>query len=505
MTASLTFRVGMADETWSTAGWTHLVEHLAAGSVSDKSVASNASTSLIDTTFQLQGPPAAVMDGLATIAHRLGDDAFPGLAHEATILQQENRHRGTNLISHALAQRFGAAGPGLVHYGEPGLPGATEQSLREHARHWFTAENAVLVVAGDLPADFRLGLPRGNHRPPTEPEAIVGPRHVWYPEPAGGEWLAASGRVERTWATGVMVALLSDRFVQRFRHELAWAYAPEVVVERIGAATSVVMLTCRIEPQHQAESSQVFMEWLDEVGKMGFTQPEVDEFRAQRQPWEASEQSAFYRAVGEGYQTLAGEGVDAGRRMEDVTADDVNEQLRHLVDSLFLGLPPRALVPPGFRESQAPMAMRPDEPFHPLLEVPADEVLGWTWGSDQVYFGARSGRNRMIHPARVQGVTVYPDGGLLVVDHEGFPAQFEPALLKNGDQLATRLLDEVPATAVTPGPPRDPREIPTPASARERLTAMATKRVLQPGVIITALLLVGLVFRLLTWLLEAQQ
>ncbi|MDQ6715287.1 MAG: hypothetical protein M3Z83_04175, partial [Actinomycetota bacterium] len=53
------------------------------------------------------------------------------------------RGRGGGEVGRALLERYGARGPGLAAYEEPGLSRATPESLRDLAHRVFVRENCA--------------------------------------------------------------------------------------------------------------------------------------------------------------------------------------------------------------------------------------------------------------------------------------------------------------------------------------------------------------------------
>lgn len=109
-------------------------------------------TTLLTTSFEFFGEPPLVAAALTEVCHRLHGVRFEDVAHEAGILAAEQQFRQLSVLSDALQRRFGASGPGLAAYGEPGLGQVDADYLHEWVRRRFTVENAVLIVDGP---DFR--------------------------------------------------------------------------------------------------------------------------------------------------------------------------------------------------------------------------------------------------------------------------------------------------------------------------------------------------------------
>ncbi len=169
--ASLVFRIGMADETLPTSGWLHLVEHLALHGRETPTLQVNGSEGLLETRFDLSGPPDEVCRAFEAITGWLADPRVDGLADEARVLRAESEWRGVGPVGRALQERYGTTGPGLVGYEEPGLTRVDEAALRELCARAFTRGNAALALSTAPPPGLRLLLPEG----PKVPKGLVMP------------------------------------------------------------------------------------------------------------------------------------------------------------------------------------------------------------------------------------------------------------------------------------------------------------------------------------------
>ncbi len=132
----------------------------------------------------------------------------------------------------SLRWRYGAQGPGVGSYAEPGLVRATPEVLWERCRRVFNRGNAVLVLDGAPPHRLGLGLADGSFLPPAPAVSVESEFPAAYQESAD---LVLSGVVERSHEAGVAASLLEKSLVDVStgrRVELTgryawWGWTPE--------------------------------------------------------------------------------------------------------------------------------------------------------------------------------------------------------------------------------------------------------------------------------------
>ena len=71
--AELVFGVGLADETFTTTGVTHLVEHMAMRRLGEHVHAANAGVGLCMTSFEVSSSPAVVVEHLRRVCRALAE------------------------------------------------------------------------------------------------------------------------------------------------------------------------------------------------------------------------------------------------------------------------------------------------------------------------------------------------------------------------------------------------------------------------------------------------
>lgn len=161
------FRVGSAHETLATSGITHLIEHLALREQVLSEAHLNGQTHADVTLFHVAGSTTDVVTYLNDVCAALRDLPVDRIDTEKDILRSEAEGKNPGFGGHMRISRHGARGFGLVGYGERGLDRITTDEVLDWAATWFTRENAVAWVTGDvLPEGLDLRLPAGRRMPP---------------------------------------------------------------------------------------------------------------------------------------------------------------------------------------------------------------------------------------------------------------------------------------------------------------------------------------------------
>lgn len=236
--AALIVRAGIADETLPTTGWLHLAEHLALHDRDRGTLRVDGSVSLQTTRLAAQGDPAEVAATMTAICDWLANPVLDRVAEESRVLRAESEYRGTGDAATAMLQRFGARGPGLAGYTEPGLSRATPDGIRDLVRRFFTTGNVALMLDGPPPAALRLGLPAGARVPLPDTPRADDPRPAAYLTPAH---LVLSGEVPRTAAATFLPTVLHDMLRRDRREGAGGAYAPWSSYEAVDAESAVVL------------------------------------------------------------------------------------------------------------------------------------------------------------------------------------------------------------------------------------------------------------------------
>jgi hypothetical protein len=215
LAARLMFRFGMADEAITESGWQHLLEHASLDSLGRGGrVDINGNVGLLETGFDFHGDPAGVVEHLGRLVEWLAAPRLDRLDHERGVLRAESDLRGTTPFGRALSWRYGARGPGLASYLEPGLGRATPEALADRAARVFVRDNAVLVLDGPPPEGLSIDLPPGA----LLPVPVATPVET---DPAGYEDVSGivfSSTVPRDGDMWIGVQVLQRVLTERLRH-----------------------------------------------------------------------------------------------------------------------------------------------------------------------------------------------------------------------------------------------------------------------------------------------
>lgn len=182
ITGTLTFGVGMSDETPTLAGITHLLEHVVLRLIQPVPVIHSGVVEPDSIEFFATGTADAVAnflkrvaDAISTITAVTDED----IRLEKQIIETEKPGSFGGISPGLLTNRFGLRGLGLTVFGGPTTHALTRTELVEWARRWLTRENAALSFTGDVPAALDVRLPSGppaTHKP--TPPTVDSPRLV---------------------------------------------------------------------------------------------------------------------------------------------------------------------------------------------------------------------------------------------------------------------------------------------------------------------------------------
>ncbi len=450
LAAQLVFRQGVADEPLPESGWLHLLEHLALHGRGGGALQVNGSVSLLLTSFDAHGPPAEVADHLREVTAWLVDPRFVELERERGVLRAEAETRG-GPVTGALGWRYGAQGPGVCAYPEPGLARATADPLRERASRVFTAGNAVLLLDGPPPDNLRLELP--DRRLQAPPQAIPCEESL----PAAyvdGPGVVVSGVVSRSHEATFVPDLLQRQLRRRLRDEAGGAYAPWAVYEPVDDDRAVVVAGSDLLPELHKTIATVVTELAKDLARRGPEAAALQELVVQRTQALHDPYAAFGVALRAGHAVLNGrEPQTFDEIREELTATDVERVRGHLAEfsaSMLVGLPPEAdnlflrkleLIP------ESPQARR--RTFR-NVNWPADrgELVV---APDRIELRA-GGDARGAAVDDVIALFAFADGGRHVLRSDGYGINVDPRVWRRGEDAVAEIDRIVPADRHLPVP-----------------------------------------------------
>lgn len=440
LVASLMFRHGMADETFTESGWAHAIEHLALHGRGSGSLSVNGSVSPLITSFDSHGPSSAVRSHLADVCAWLANPTFELLDRERGVLRAESALRD-NPASRALTWRFGACGAGLPGLGEPGLWRATPEGLAARTARVFNRANAILVLDGAPPVDLVLPLPSGDFQPPRETIPCDQPLPAAYQERSG---VVISGLVPRSSAATVLPALLQRAFTDTFRVQAGSAYAPWGHYEAVGGTDAVVIAGTDINPDAGPSVARLTLDLVSRLSREGPDPEQLNELveaivQSVSDPYHVA--ALAFRAAHAAFEGRAPETfeevLDGARSL---TPETVGESLASFCSSLLLGLPPGAAwydELPTLRQPTARVGTGRRFRHRNWPGTAARVVIG----QDQIQVGAGELLTSM-SLGRVVGMHASPDGRRGLTCRDGWTIHVDPAEW-HGGRSAVALLDDL--------------------------------------------------------------
>lgn len=459
--ASLLFRWGMADETLPTSGWTHLLEHLALHGPRAPHIQVNGSVGLVQTSFDVAARAEDVVSELGMICARIGRIDTREFDHERRVLAAESEKRGTPSLAQALLWRYGAQGPGLAGYSEPGLARATPEGLTALARHVFARQNAVLVLDGPVPPGLRLELPDGERRP--LPALIPCPQP--YPSAYAhfGPEVLLTAEIERSTTAIATARILGRRVTEGLRHERAVAYSPWARYERMGTR-ALVSIGTDAATEHVGTAVADLLGAVSAMADQGPTSAEVEEDRAAAHQWQQdplAAPSAIWSAAEDelfGREPLLPSALRAA--VDSVDEEAVRAAARQLRSSLMLG------VPVGTAHAVTTLPWLDNHRDSPELFAPTRHTRRrdiTTALLERGQEGLRYSEGLTVLEVRyadLAGVLALPDGARRLIRPDGYSVVIEPTLWNHGEQIVADIDRHVPPDRVMPQPARNPEHIP---------------------------------------------
>ena len=458
------FRQGQSDETLTTSGWTHLLEHMALEGRDVGSFDVNGSVDLLLTSFDVSGAPTDVTRHFAELTRWLAEPSMRRLHHSVNILKAERGQRALGSVASALVWRYGAQGPGLCGFDELGLTRVEPPDLMELAQRVFTRGNAVLVMDGEPPPGLTLSLPDGPLRPTVAPTPCdeVLPTNAAYSAVPGD--LCLSGVLSRSGAATTVGRILTTQLKGLLRDSAGTSYSPWASYQVLDAEDALLCVGSDVDEERIVRQLGRIIDLLDTMYRHGPLDDELrfDRERALRQY--ADPQMLPANAWAMGRDALLGKSLsdvdelkDEVERMTKIEVREVAEGFRR---SLMIGLPPRVH---GYKQFVAWMTP-PDPPQD--RGTPVRSARHRRQGCRCRLVAHARGRaarhhawRRLHGPRRHDGLprwTTHVDRpGCLSARHRADP-------VKQGEQLVAEIDSRVPEAVRLPMPARQPEAIPRP-------------------------------------------
>lgn len=443
---ALTFRVGMADESVPVRGITHLVEHLVMREAHDVDVRCNASVDLSRTTFWASGEQEEVVVFLQRVGRALRRLPVQHLASERDLIAVEEEHHTVSLPSPV--QHFGAQRYGVVYF-EQQLAHLEPEQLTAWVRERFTADNAVLTLAGVEPHRVPLRLPAGRFHPePPVHDRREGPTlHVDTSE----KTVTLTALTTAAWQVPVLVGVLDRAVMNRLRHVEHLAYGAGAREVRINQVTTMVSITSDCVPGREQD---LVVALLDELRGLTTRIPDDLVLRSMgRVHDDAQESSGMAELTERSLHVLYGARPPAStatmeRELDAITTASLQALLRDLLANCVLRTPV-PVRPPGSWLSHGESALQPWVGGRTFVALDGSRRLTLSGN------GLQEGE-RQITWSSITAAFVTDDVWTLVT-RKGLRLDVRPADWVAGPELLAELGDRVPTATRIPGPWRKAR------------------------------------------------
>jgi hypothetical protein len=491
----------MVDEDLPSTGLTHLLEHLALHDRARGPLHVNGTVSLCGTRFDAHGPADQVAAAFTAIAGWLAAPELTEREREQRVLRAEAAFRGGNDVGIALLNRYGAQGPGLAGYAEPGLSRATDDDLRALAARAFTRGNAALFLDGPPPPGLQLGLPDGSPRPTPVARPCEDDLPAAY---AMRQGIALSGAVPRTAAATILPLALREVLNEDLREREGGAYAPwshyepvddEVAVAFAGSDASPALLPTLVDRTLERVREVQYDKVLEAVV------PDIVSQVVQHLTDPYNAPALAHRAAADHLRGVQPQTLDeVVEEMRSVSPQDVAEVAHAFRASLLLGVDAAATW-------NKPMRMLSMRPITDPIDGRARRSASYPSHRERLVVGERAVQVRSAAGARtierkdVAGLFLYPDGGRDVVARDGWNLTVEPRLWSGGSQAVAALDAMVPSDLHIPMLERPAEQLPRPMTNAEQARHLWKQARSTPMFVTTLswLLVVGLIGGLYWW------
>jgi zinc protease len=468
--AGLVVRLGAADETFLTAGISHLLEHLALFGLGRPGDHSNGYVDQTRMVFLAEGDEDEIQHFLDSLTRQLAEPPLHRLEDERGVLKAERARQRPALQDSQDLWRYGTRSYGLMGTEQFGVDLVSPNQLQEWSARFANRSNSVLWLSGPPPAGLSLHLPAGTAQPPPDPRTgILSQFPAWFTGP--DDWAAFDCLLPRSPATAALASILEGRLVDDLRSNRAVAYSPgtdhrplTLEVVRLSAFTDLVA-------GRQAEAIRPFLTALEELssdlGSKGAVREEeltqwLNRFR--RRAADPNYGLSLLNTVAcdmasGGPPVVADEALDRARR---VIPEQVAEAAR-LGQETLLAQVPSGLEPRRESWSAAPSSLYADLSGRPFRSRFHDERSTDTIHIAPAGITLRTGSgNHTVTAADTVAVIRWDDGRRVLIGGDGVRVLVEPTLWHDGAQLVGHVDSAWPAELVVDRGARPASSIPQP-------------------------------------------
>ena len=272
--AVLVFRIGVADETLSTRGICHLVEHLAI-EPRPRLFSWNGWCSIDSTGFWAEGERDEVLDYLSGVARMLHPLPHERMVAERQILATEGNQGSGSIVTTLLSCRWGARTYGSASYDEYGLYRVDQDEAQAWADRYFVADNAVLLMTGEPPDGFSIELPRGERHTLPSAESIRGlqlPTGI----SLGQGGVGVGMEIERSRGTGLALGVLASAATNRLRHELGVTYHVGADYQLAGTEKAHLTIAADCLDTNAEQVANTLLAVIDNIASNGPDEAELE-------------------------------------------------------------------------------------------------------------------------------------------------------------------------------------------------------------------------------------
>ncbi len=465
--ATLTFRVGAADEALPQRGLTHLVEHLAFDSIEVPTAEHHAQVNVLTTDFATFGRDEDVVAFFDTITTGLAEIELGRLENERDILKAEAATRGGSLEETMLNWRYGFLPFGRQTCEEFGLLSVDAETVRRWAAERFTRQNAVLCLTGEPPSDLRLNLSDGEWQaPPPATDLVQGTS--WFVTP--GTDVGVLSVLPRTPAADALSAILFRRLFVLLRRELNATYAPSTTFAWRDADSGHLWIRADAAHGRTQEVFDRITNLLLQVGAGGVPDDDLALWRR----WVTSPSDPVWsrgaHLFRSGDDVLLGRAQSVNDWLAECTAltpDAVAAAAGEAYGTALFAVPDMVqLSREGWRNMhQPPDPLVPGRLFQPRLPG-RDPLITVTPAAVMSEPYPRAPHRTVITFDQVVGMLCWPHGRRVVIGHDAFSVFVEPVRYKEETQVV-QALDDAVSRDLHIHMPADPGPLPTAPSRKE--------------------------------------
>lgn len=446
--ACLIFRVGMADESLSRHGITHLVEHLALEGLGEQPYKYNGMVDGLFTRFYVAGRAGEIVEFLERVVSRLADLPRERLVAEAGVLRTEATRGPTGWLHAMLNYRYGSSGWGLAGLDEFGLCGPDAEEVHAWARTRFTAENAVLWLNGPLPSGLRIRLPSGSRVLANGQPAAVVRLPASAAQSAAGVGVSMTG--ERSTALGIMSQVARRRAHAQLR-EGGVGYSVQLSYQPLDKDWAHFALWADALPENVDRVGTDVLKILDGLAETGPRQEELDRSLDEFERSEDEAESVLQWLDTSAANELLGSPLYTAARLKEeiraLTPEGGRQAMAQAMQTLLV------MAPSKFKLSPARFTPVPIWSRERLTGVTVGLRLGLstvgrhirlTVGDEGVTFALDGSRQVTVWFDRCAAMSQWTDGSRTLYGNDGFRLHICPRDWHDGQQLVRWIDRHVP-------------------------------------------------------------